>query len=697
MKTLLKMAIFAIILLSYNSVFAQEFKHFKLKGELKNLSEAQSHSRGFGAKSASPNKDSIQKAINKVVAEKILKIDTSSKSIVDDELPPLLQKIAEIMGTRYNELGQEQTQPLLLHHDIGGGVMNFSGFTWNKPMATFGLWGNREIAPDLFSDRWIVHDTLLVRISAQTLLSNLKDADLIDIEEDAIGAFAGISFQRTYHYYHFAQSYVKGLTADYSKLFLSFTKFSMANALDLPAYELMKKQDQFSFNAGGFVTSPPFYGFSARAGVLIKVAFENELTIQSLGEADQREDQEFLRVSVDKKWDVAADVHVSLQVDFFKLLKLTVLSYDLEYSYGKSNKLHLSFYQQDKDTIENSKEHKREFKRLVSGVSDKVDHWDDHIVQQDQRMTQNLNSKYSVLLLGKIRKKQTEQVKIVKDGVTKVFFKHYSQSIKYIQNLWSRLFNTVVYRIFKWDTSIKNVVETTKKLNLEYEQTEGLNKDQVDSERKFSVELVQEFTSGKTHRWVDRLYKKEAIKHLVNWTTVDSNIVDLVKSEKIRGPLALESKIQVETAGLKHMHELGENGIFEIIVDVCKTKRKSKWLNPAKRSKMLKRPQFGRSACVKTLGKRYLTYMHTFYKTGFNDLTKFRKFLGKFFSKAKNIADLKRLFGNDNVFIYGNLNAQTQEGIPFSTHFKSGLFRGLGVIDNFMRQSGTTVPVKLEQ
>lgn len=694
MKTLLISGLLALMVFPYNFALAQDFKHFKLKGALKQLTTESQGVRGM--KSAS-SKKLIQSAINKVVAEKILNLNPDNKSIVDDELPPLLQKIVEVMGTRYNEIGQRETQPLLLNHQVGGGVMNFSGFTWQKPFANFGLWGNREIAPDLFSDRWIVHDTLLVSVSASTLLTNLKAEDLIDIDEDAIGAFAGISFQRTYHYYHFSETFLKGLTADYSKLFLSFAKFNMNNALNLAPYELMKKEDQFSFNAGGFVNSPPFYGFSARGGVLINVAFENELTVQSLGAADQRAASEFLRVSVDKKWDVSAAAHLSVQVDFFNLLKLTILSYDLEYSYGKSNKAHLSFYEGDRETIQNSKPHKREFKRLVSGVSDKVDVWEDHIVQQDERMTQNLNSKYSFLVLGKIRKKETEQVKVIKDGVEKVFFKHYSQSIQYVQNILSRLFNSVMYRLFEWDTGIKNAAETVKKLTIEYEHTEGIGKTRVDSEKKFSVLLTQQFSAAKTHRWIDKLYQKEALKHLSNWTTLDPKVIQLVREKKLRGPMTLESKVQVETFGLTHMNDLGEDKVFDIITDICRTKRKAKWLNAKKRAKMLRRPQIGRSACVKSLGKRYIKYLGEFYKTGFNDITKFRKFVGKFFSKSKNINHLKRLFGAENIFVYGQFSAKTSEGIPFSNHFKSGQFRGLGVIDSFMRQGGTTVPVKLVQ
>lgn len=692
MKTLLTKIVPLLVALFGNYAFAQSFKHFKLKGALSELRNSSSQNRSARFSKAV---NSNQKIINKVIAKKILNLDPNSKSIIEDDVPPLLQKIMDLLGTSYNQIGDEQAQPLLLSRDIGGGVKNFSGFTWQKPLANIGLWANREIAPDLFSDRWIVHDTLLVRISATTFLTNLRDEDLIDIDDTTIGTFAGISFQRTYHYYHFADSYEDGLTADYSKLFINFTKFNINHTLNLAPYELMRKQDHFSFNAGGFVSTPPAYGFNLRGGVLVNVAFENELTIQSVGEEEKTSEDEFLRVSVNKKWNIAADAHMSLQVDFFNLLKLTLLSYDLEYRFGKSNETHLSFYQSDKETILNSTEHADEFKKLISGAKDEVNLWENNIVQQDLRSSQNLNSKYSILLLGKIRKQQSEQIKVVKDGIEKVFLKHYSQSIKYIQNLWSRLFNTVIYELFKWDIGVKNIAETSKKLTVEFEQNQVLGDSRVDSESKFSLTLTQEFSASKTHRWIDRIKKSETIKHIKNWSSIEQNVIEHIQKNTLRGPISFESKVEIETEGLTFFNNLGEHEVFSIIVDVCKVKRKHKWLDPQNRKKLLKRMQVGKSACVKKLGKRYLSYIYDYYKLGFNDITKFRRFVGQFFSKSKNMSYIKRLFGEDNVFIYGQFNAYTKDKIPFSTHFKSGLFRGLGVVDNFMRTGATTVPVKL--
>ncbi len=101
-------------------------------------------------------------------------------------------------------------------------MLNFSGFSWQRPEANFQLYVNRQLSPDLFSSKWIVHDTFLVGVEASTLLTNMREQDMIDLSDEAIGAFAGLSFVREYKYSHFASTFLEGLQADYSKLFLSF-------------------------------------------------------------------------------------------------------------------------------------------------------------------------------------------------------------------------------------------------------------------------------------------------------------------------------------------------------------------------------------------------------------------------------------------------------------------------------------------
>ena len=95
----------------------------------------------------------------------------------------LLQYVKAIIGNKINEIGEAQTRPLLLNQQIGGGVLNFSGFTWNKPEGNIQVYANRELSPDLYSDNFLVHDTLTILIDANTYLSQLRDSDMIDISD----------------------------------------------------------------------------------------------------------------------------------------------------------------------------------------------------------------------------------------------------------------------------------------------------------------------------------------------------------------------------------------------------------------------------------------------------------------------------------------------------------------------------------
>ena len=617
-----------------------------------------------------------------------------AKSIDDDVRSDLVQRINAMIGNDYNRIGAEQASPLVLNHDIGGGVLNFSGFTWNKPQAGISLVANREVSPDLYSNRHIIHDTLTVNVDASTYLTELRDSDVIDISEQSLAGFIGVGFQRVYHYYHFADSYVNGITADYSKLFLAFTKFNVDSSLNMDRYEIVKKEDQFYFNAGGFVTTPPVSGVSLTTGVLVDVAFKNQVTLQSMGPEDSAKPGEFLRVSNNKEWNVSARANISIQLDFFHILKLYLLQGELEYTYGRSHKQNLSFYERDVELITGSSDHHKEYKSIVKGKKEDIHFWKSNIVQLEDRIKQNYKSKYSVLLFGSIRKKETEQIKIIKDGIETVFYKHYSQATTYIQNLLSRLLNIVIVKIFNFDTGVKNFAESAKKMSLEYKFLTDLEKEVVNTDEEFSLTLTHSYQSGKTHRWIDRRIKRKAVEAITRWSNLHSSVAKMVKNETLRGPLFFESKIEIEKVGLEYFHTQSINQIFTAIVNTCRSKRLKSWLNPSKRRKMLRRVQFGKNACVKKLGKRYLDYKAYFDQYDRRDLRLFRRFIGKYFSKTRSFRQVESIFGQNNVFIHGSLMAKHVTGIPFSTYFKTGQFTGLGVIDSFMRQSGTTIPLK---
>ena len=238
-----------LFLFTLTNVWAYEFTHFQLN-------------KNFGAQKR--NSMGVKSADN-------------SRGFSDASIMP---DLAAYMLANYQEIGNEQFLDLLNNHDLGGGVVNFSGFTWYKPMVNYDITANRDLAPHFASEKWIVQDTLVISIEAATLLQNLSDLDVINITPTQLEAFAGLTFKRKYHYYHFADNYLDGLSSDYSKLFLSFLKYNPEGIFNMGEYEVMKRSDEFTFNAGGKVEAPLGNGLEVRAGVLVTYAFNNIIQVQ---------------------------------------------------------------------------------------------------------------------------------------------------------------------------------------------------------------------------------------------------------------------------------------------------------------------------------------------------------------------------------------------------------------------------------
>ena len=654
-----------------------EFQHLKLKGKLKKRAsqlEKNLKSQSRGLKSLGKNQKFTDSP------------DTS----------PIIEEVLEILGGQYEKIGKSQTDELIKNHNLGGGVLNFSGFTWYKPMLNYNISANREVAPELFSDRWIVHDTFSIFIEAATLLSNLKETDQIDISDTAIGAFSGVTFTRTYHYYHFADTYIDGLTSDYSKLFLSFLKFKPEASLSLDPYEVIKKSDQFTFNAGGVVKAPVGNGFNLQAGALVKKSFSTNLMVQGLGPLDSPKENEIIRLSLDKKTDITAGAHLSLQYDFFNLLQLTLLSYDLDYTYGKANKVYLSFYQEDKEILKNSSSHNSELKSILKG-KDKVQYWENNIVGQEKRIKEDFNSKFSFLLFGNMKKRATEQIKIIKDGIEKVFFKHYSESITYIQSWLSKVYSVVIEKIFDFSPNVQNRSEIRKQMTIEYEHLKHLNSATVEDEKDFSIRLKTYFQVAETHKWYQKRNKKSALSYLKNTTNLDSNLQRKVDKKELRGPLIINSIVEIEEEGLRYLNHLSTHEVTQAAVEVCGVKsseyRKGKFVKKRRRrGRFVKRSLSSAQKCALKIIERFEDYIQEYDQWGSINLLKLKRFLGYYYSKTKNLNHLIALFGHDHLFIHGDFQAKTKSGKNFQTFFKSGQFKGLGVIDKFKNET-LVVPI----
>lgn len=697
------------LILSF-SVHAVEFKYIKLKPQF------QEYLRRSQMKSApGPSTQGMRMMITAEDSAADPIQDQKVREILVGSSPEPLARFSDTPGTGNQSLLYEEIRRQLEHSHQGIGQLqvnqiktwneqfnlgtqNFSGFSWQKPFGTASVHVDRQITPPLLVDRWMILDSFVIRIEASTFLEKLKEAGLLEEGWD-IGAFAGINFTRTYYYWHFANSYNEALASDYSKLFMPFTMFNQQNIESMGDNEVITREDNWTASAGGVISSPPLYNLSLKGGVLAQFALKQRVSVQASAADPANVNAQRFSLGITSSQSKSVGSTIGLQLDFFNLLKITLLEADLTYQYteGKSYALNLSAQQWQhisSDPVEGP-----EFRNILTGFGE-VKALEPYVSRLDENKIEDLKSQGSVLLWGKLKKTKTESIHTIKDNLVRVWFKSYSRSVKYVQSFWSRVFSTVFYALLKFPVGTRDVAIYSKEIVTEYEATHpqsAVEKIQrIESSEQFSFKLIQSYEASSTSRKSDRTYKNDTIWFMDVFTSLSGDLIAAVKNDTLRGPLLVESSVLVEKAGFDYFVNRPVSDIFLQVAKVCGSKKGEDWANDEKRPKLLKIYQYGNEKCVKDIGTSFIGFI-TDYRANFlkPSLYKFKAFLGPYYKKSENIADLIAIFGVDNTFVTGKIQATTNLGNTFVQHFSNGQFRGLGVIDNYYRSTGTRLPASI--
>ena len=616
----------------------------------------------------------------------------------DGAQSPLLEQIRHHLEGAHREIGlREVTQLDFLNRQFNLGTQNLSGFSWQKPYGVVHVYADRQVTPNLFGSNWLIQDTFTFDIEATTFLEKTNEAGITNMSSAEIGAFAGLTFKRIYTYYHYANSYQEGLRADFSKLFLPFLKLNPNSISRMNHEEIIKRQDDWTVSAGGVISTPPYYGFSFSGGILAQFAYQNMVAVQHNQVQDLTAER--IRLSTKSKTSATVGATLSLQLDFFKLLKLTIMNADLTYEYASAKELTLGMSSPEWQHVQTQAPQQRELQGLLNGFG-QVSHLEKYVISLDEEDSSSLSSRGSLLVWGKLAKNKTEQIRVIKDNQVRIFFKSYAQNIRVVQNVFSRLFSAVIYKIFKLPMGTKNAALYNREIHLEYEAThpQASNPEiaRIDHTEQFSFVLHQSYEASRTDRWVDQKFKNDLIWFIDTFTTLPKDYKTIIRSEQLKGPMLIETNLRIEKAGFNHLLEKPENGVFAQIAQVCGSRKISEWSEENSREQLLKKLQLGPEKCVKTIGSHFIDFKNDYKANQLKpSLAKFKTFLTKYFKRAENLEALSSLFGSNHTFIHGQLKATTNANSQFVTTFSSGQFRGLGVIDNFKRSLGSRQPASI--
>ncbi len=608
------------------------------------------------------------------------KMAKSASASPSSSIVNVLTELETEFKGKSQSIGRTEVERITNSRDTVDGVINFSGFSWYRPMSNFEILARREISPELFSNKWIVRDTLTIYIDAATLLTSLRNEGIIIISDKALSFFVGINFQRKYHYYHYASSYSEGLRSDYSKLFLSFTKLNPKELFKLKGSEIIKREDIITVKASGEAHLPLTAGLSIGASASGEVTCRNEFSYQHIETDDKSTNNEEARLSLEQSVKKETAAELSLKLDFFGILRETLLKYELSYDFMKTNKTYLKFNQADQKKILEDKNSLTQLTDYIKGDID-ILNLKEYLISTETREKENLSSRFGFLIYGKLRNKATEQVRIIKDGVEKIFYKLNSESVTYVQSLISKLWSRTFYHIFKWESYVAHKAEKRKSIHIQYEQRNNIF-NRTDSEQSLSVTLTQSMYLNKVSK---KKHRKNAIKHIELLSNLEESLFDRINNKQIKGPMRISAKLELRTMALYYFNHLDPSSAYSTFFDICRVSKESyeDLLNKSKRKSLL-RGKLNRSLrCSKKLIRKYDQYMEDYISNQNINIKELKNLLGSIFKKVESYQELVPLFGEGNTFIHGSFSAMTDSNFPYQAYFKTGQFQEFGVIDRF--------------
>lgn len=590
---------------------------------------------------------------------------------IDDSESPLFQMIKSYLNTNYKQIGQTEVGNLLSgRNGFDLGSKNFSGFLWQKPFGEFVLAADRRIIPDPNSDQWIVTDKLQITINAMTYLKSMNHSGLIKITKDKLAAFSGLKFQRVYTYRYYVKDFETGLTKNFDKLFLNFKYFHSADLSKMGLNELITREDYFSFQIGGGGEFPIYEGISIEAGILHERTKLSKISIESLSAEHIINNDEFLRISIEKEKGKSTTTDIRLMLDFYNLLKLTLLSFEYTYSFTESEELHLSFNTDQAIHFVSKTEVSKSLKDLLKMNNVPTDPLMMFLISREQRIKENISSKFRFLMFGQHKKKSTEQVTIESQEGRVRFITSTREDLKYSQGLLSTFLNSITQTIFRAD--FFGQYKSMSRRAIEFEYREDLRNEE------FSLTLTQEYGMTKD----GSNYRKQATDFIQNLTTFSSDIVHMVNSKKLVAPLMVTMVAKVHKDGVKVFDSINKKQMAKYIIQVCDYDPDEEWRKERRGVPSYEMKPVKNKWCHHKLSWRYREYQSKKYSS--NKMWELNDFIEIMNYYSQNKDDYLILFGHQNVYLTGQIQAKLRDGTPYTHFFQKGKLKSAGVIDDYM-------------
>lgn len=533
------------------------------------------------------------------------------------------------------------------------GKYNVPGLDWTSGVAGgFGVTVGRRVEPTLNSNgpKWQVYDELNVHISAFAFLTEQRDLGKIRITDKNLGLYAGVFYTRRYNYIHYADSYIKGLTQKFDKLFLSFNYFRNDNFLAIAPEEVISKSDIMTAKIGFALETPSVYLISGYGRGTIYSSKLSTLTYHKTSAARQK-----LKVSKLVAKPRGTTIQIGLQADLYGLLTLTLLGGEYRMDITKSSTANLELSKSQVKAIKKNPEFAKAFKRLNKGMDPKKNNILLPLIsstEEGNRITEEMRLFF--LKWGKHKGSFTEDIVLSRDGNDYYFFRHGQESVGLNKSWWDGIFNASKVNKYK-SRIVRNMSFEYKALNPSTPFRDiHLNKDAL-----ISFRISKQFHAKKDGKY----YRNKAASLIENFQNIDFKIVNGLRNKTLRGPLMVDLDAQVGRAGIAYLMNLSPNQLDVAFDKLCSNSSK----------------------CEKSLSSRMAPLAHEYATKKTIGMYSLKRLLQGITYYSKKLQDLKAIFGSKNVQITGALQTTTNtSGKLFKVYVADGEGQGSGVIKDFI-------------
>ena len=593
-------------------------------------------------------------------------------SLDDKKMAPLISTLKNYLKLKYKNIAQNKSDEVdSFNNKFDLGSVNYSGYNWQKPFGYFSVYSIRNIAPDLFNiDRWIVSDTLTITIDAKTYLERLKNEGAISIRSADLGAFAGVKFKRVYKYVHFASSYQEGLFADPSKLFLNFLYVNPSHLKDMHIDEVMSKEDYITTEAGAYASLPLQYGFAIEAGGKLNFEKMSHLMVQKKERNDNSKENE-IRLSFEKKKGKKTSGELELALDFLNLLKISLLSYDLEYKYLEEASYQYSLTKED--ILSEDKKTQEEIRKIFMLNVFEPESLADKKMSEELRITETLKNGYSALWSAGSNSEEKEFIKISKKEKDYLFMNSSKGQVEEKKNIFAGLLQDFVDSISEIPLHIEDSIESLReKIHLEFESISHHEKHQLVKNQSIDLTINFEFRAQMTDHKMFKSTKQRSLDFVEYKTLLDKKIYNAIRNNTLIGPLRIQSKVKVSKEGFDYLMAKSKKEFNGDLMTICRYLGSINWQSPEEND----------NACVRDI---LIPYRELQKVRGLSLQTPNRyENLGLAFKAyVTDLGDYMRLFNEDNIKISGSFFSKTSEGKFFQTYFIHGASQSRGIVNDF--------------